>query len=257
MQRNVKITSVLMLLILSAVVVYLTISVEDKPNKQVSLVELKGNIHLPKDQYFKFAGLNDIQKQNDVNIAIIRDRLSKHPYIQKVDVAIKENRLMIDISEKRFEAILFSKDKQFFVTDNSVLVPVLPYTQQINYPIISNPKIENEILPMTSVLKQKDIVTALKILSAAKLVNPDLSDALSEINLRNGKDILVQFSSMDYPVIIGRGSEIRKILTFNTLWDYLSSNKSSAIINYVDLRYAEHVFLGFIDEESPEKDSTI
>ena len=72
-------------------------------------------------------------------------------------------------------------------------------------------------------------------------------DQLSEINLREGRDILVQFSNMDYPIIIGRGSEVRKIVTFNTLWEYLRGNQINSLINYVDLRYADHIFLGFTE----------
>jgi cell division protein FtsQ len=98
---------------------------------------------------------------------------------------------------------------------------------------------------MASITGYKDVISAMKILSSIKLINPDMFDQLSEINLRDGHDILVQFSNMDYPVIIGRGSEVRKIITFNTLWDYLNGNQVNNLINYVDLRYADHIFLGF------------
>ncbi len=245
MRTNIKITSVVMMVILSVIIGYLSLTLDDEVNNTASFVELKGNIHLPKDEYLKFAGLSEIGKDTKVDIRIIRDRLSKHPYVEAADVIIEGSTLMIELREKRFSAILSTNDAQFLISENSVAVPFLPFTQQINYPLISNPKMDTTITPLSFVNGYGDVVCALKILSSVELVNSDMYDQLSEINLRDGRDILVHFSNVNYPIIIGRGSEIRKILTFNLLWNNLSGSGVNDVINYVDLRYANHVFLGF------------
>lgn len=245
MRTNIKITSIMMLAILSGIVVYLSVVLDDKVDNIVSFVEIKGNIHLPQDEYMKFAGLNNIGKDSKVDITIIRDRLAKHPYVEVVDVIIEGSSLIVDIREKRFEAMVTVENEQYLISENSVAIPFLPYTQKINYPLLSNPKTDKKIKPLGSITGYDDIVCALKILSSVRLVNSDMFDQLSEINLRDGKDILVHFSNVDYPIIIGRGSEVRKILTFNLLWNYLSGNRINEVINYVDLRYSDHIFLGF------------
>ena len=96
--------------------------------------------------------------------------------------------------------------------------------------------------------KNIDIITSFKIISTLKYVSPELHDLLSEIDLRNGKDIMLTFSSLPYPIVIGRGNEIRKTLYFSTLWNYLKGNELNSLMNYVDLRYDNHVYLGLMEQ---------
>jgi cell division septal protein FtsQ len=243
-----------MFLTLVTLIGYLSISVEGNQHMQVSLVELKGNIHLAKDKYIRFAELENLTENQNVDITLIRDRIAKHPYIEKVDVVIDGETIVIDIYEKRFEAIVFKDDKQFLVSEDLLMVPLLPYTEKINYPVISNPVEDKKFESLKSVKNYKDVILALKMLSSAKLINLDLYNEISEINLRDGKDILIQLSNFTYPVIIGRGSEIKKMLKFNLIWDSVNGNRANQLINYIDLRYADHIFLGFQEKNNSEEE---
>ncbi len=257
MRSPVKISSLIMLALLLGLVGYLSLSVEGKQDASISLVELKGNVHLAKDKYLKFAELEDLTGSKEVSITLIRDRIAKHPYVETVDVVIDGETIIIDIYEKRFEAIVFCKGEQFLVSEDLMLIPLLPYTENINYPVISNPGIEGLLQGLKSVTQYNDLVVALKILSSTKLVNLDLYNEISEINLRDGRDILLQLSNYTYPVIIGRGSEIRKMLTFNLIWNNVNGDGVNEIIDYVDLRYKDHIFLGFLDSKNSEEDDLI
>jgi cell division septal protein FtsQ len=236
---------------------YLSVSIEGKQELSISLIELNGNVHLAKDKYIKFAGLEDLTESQKIDISLIRDRISKHPYVDKVDVVIDGETVIIDIYEKRFEAIVFSNDQQFLVSESLILIPLLPFTANINYPVISNPGVKGKLTGLQSVKQYNDLIVGLKILASAKLVNLDLYNEISEINLRNGRDILIQLSSYTYPVIIGRGSETKKMLTFNLIWDNVNGDRANEIINYVDLRYKDHIFLGFQDSNNSEEDDLI
>ena len=70
--------------------------------------------------------------------------------------------------------------------------------------------------------------------------------------MQNGKDVVLYFSSMNYPVIIGRGNEIRKVIYFNNFWTYLKGKEINNYMEYVDLRYGGHVYLGFTEQNSQE-----
>ena len=89
-----------------------------------------------------------------------------------------------------------------------------------------------------------DILKGFKIIFSLKFVNSALFDRLSEIDFRNGGDILLSFSGMNYAVVLGRANEVRKIIYFNALWNSISEYNLDNIIDYVDLRYYGHIYLG-------------
>ena len=105
---------------------------------------------------------------------------------------------------------------------------------------------------MSSLKNIGDIVTASKIITTVKLINPELYDSLSSIDMQNGNDVVLYFSNMNYPVIIGRGNEIRKVIYFNNFWTYLKGKEINNYMEYVDLRYGGHVYLGFTEQNSQE-----
>ena len=92
------------------------------------------------------------------------------------------------------------------------------------------------------------MLTASKILTGVKLLNQELFDDLSTIDMRDGGDIVLSFSFSDYPVVVGRGNEIKKMVYFNNLWSYLKGKQINNYLNYVDLRYSGHVYFGITND---------
>ena len=241
---NVRAVSVIILLCLLALVFYLSMEVDNVDSDPILVIELDGNIHLPKNVYLEYARLDDRTIYPELNKSIIRDRIQKHPYVSKVEMSQRGSNLHVKITEKQFEAILMVNDTQYLITDNSILLPVLEYTEKIDYPIISDPKLSGNLEVLNSIKSEDDIITGLKILTSVKLLNPDLYENLSEVNLRDGKDIVIYLSNSEYPVVIGRNNEIRKVVNFTNLWNYIKGKKVDEIIDYIDLRYKNKIFLG-------------
>lgn len=251
MTKKQKIVNLLAMTIMMGLLVYLTITLYNPKDVKVELISLDGNIHLSKEQYFEFANLLDKSLYPNLTLQVIKDRIQKHPYVAKADVRYDgSGKVSVIISEKKFESILLFNDKQYLITENLQVLPLLPKTKRIDYPFISNPVIE-KVEPKKFYRKNSDLVTAAKIISTVKLVNPELYDALNVVDLQNGGDIMLDFSILNYPVIIGRGNEVRRTIYFNNFWSYLKGKEINNIMQYVDLRYAEHVYLG-IQETSTE-----
>jgi cell division septal protein FtsQ len=178
----------------------------------------------------------------------IKDRFEKHPYIQTADVRYDGNgKVIVKLHEKTFESMLLDSTGQYLLTEKLQMLPVLPQTKKIDFPVISNPFIPNGIKVLTSFKKNYDLVTAAKIISTVKLLNQELYDNLSSIDLQNGGDVILNFSNFDYSVIVGRGNEIRKVISFNNFWSYLKGKEIIKHMEYVDLRYSGHIYLGIID----------
>lgn len=137
------------------------------------------------------------------------------------------------------------------------LIPVMPSTTGLNLPVISNAEMPGGSKLFSLAKNNLDVVTAFKILDTFKLINEELSASLSQIDLRNGKDILVYFSNLNFPVVFGRKDEIKKVVYFNNLWKFMKGNEVNNYLDYVDLRFDKHVYLGITEEYSGNEEKRI
>jgi cell division protein FtsQ len=251
MTKKQKIFNLIIMIGIISSLIYLSFYLNGSSNQKIEIISFEGNIHLTKEQYFEFSNLTDRNLYSNLSLQIIKDRLEKHPYVENASVVYDGNgKVSIEIEEKDFESIVLLENQQFVLTDKLQILPVLQKTQKIDYPIISNPNWQN-VKELHSARSNKDVVIASKIISGIKLLNPELYDALSSVEMQNGGEIILYFSSMDYPVVLGRGSEIKKLVYFNELWTFLKGKQLNGIMNQIDLRFSGHIYLG-IQEASSE-----
>ncbi len=248
MYSRIKISSIIFLIVIIGILIGASISINDEEQTSIKFIELNGNIHLPKAEYYSFAKLEDASLYETLTPAIVKDRLEKHPYVQNVDVILNENTLVITIYEKKFEALIMHDNKECLVTENNIKIPKLPHSEKIDYPIISNPLIDKKLDEFKSVLSNSDIVTGLKIISTLKLIDPALYENLSEIDLRKGRDIVLQFSQFNFPIVLGRNNEIDKIMYLEKLVRNIDKDLLLNGLDYIDLRYSRHIYLGRSEE---------
>ncbi len=228
---------------------YLSFALNNKKDYKIGLITIEGSVHLSAEQYMEYADLVDKSKYGRITLQIIKDRIEKHPYVANADVRYDGNKkVSVRITEKNFESILLKNDVQFILTDKLQVLPLIARTKRIDYPVISNVEIYDSIKVLTSLKENYDVLTASKILTGIKLLNQELYDELSSVDMRNGEDIVLLFSFNDYPVVVGRGNEIRKMVYFNNLWTYLKGKQINNYMNYVDLRYSGHVYFGIIND---------
>jgi cell division septal protein FtsQ len=248
MKNFTKILSALFFLITIGVLSYLSVSLNTHTDYKINLISLEGNTHISQEQYLQYANIADKSNYDKLTVQIIKDRFERHPYIKQADVRYDGNgKVSVKITEKTFESLLIDSTGQYILTEHLQLLPVLPQTKKIDYPVISNPILVNSIKVLSSYKKNIDILTATKIISSVKLINPELYDNLSSIDLQNGGDVILSFSNFDYPVIVGRNNEIKKLIYFTSFWNHLKGKEINKYMEYVDLRFSGHVYFGLID----------
>jgi cell division protein FtsQ len=248
-----RILNILFAIAVLGLMIYLSVGIDDIKNQKINFISFDGNYHLTKEQYLAFANLYDKNLFENLSVQIIKDRVEKHPYIQHADVRYEgNNKVSVRVTEKSFESLIVDSSAQFIITDKLQVLPVLDQTKKIDYPVISNPVLRDGIKSLSIQKKNNDILTASKIISAVKLINIDLYNSLSSVDMQNGDDIILYFSNLNYPLIIGRGGEIQKVVYFNSFWKYLKGKEINNYMEYVDLRFAGHVYLGIKEQNSQE-----
>ncbi|GAB4129274.1 MAG: hypothetical protein Fur0015_03140 [Ignavibacteriales bacterium] len=246
-KSNAKILSLIILSSLLAVIVILSITLNEEDQKTFSKINLSGNILCSSNDYLKFLHLNNPDDYSALTPKIVRDRFQKHPYIETVTVNQEDNELNIKIKEKIIDAALLYIDSQYLITNKSQVIPFLSGTYELKCPLISNPKIEKKLKVLASCKKQNDIVAALKIITTIQNSNPQIIPSISEIDLREGKDILLTLEGKDFPIIIGRSNLVSKSFLLSNSWDYLTNSSLNDVINHIDLRYKDMMVFGFKD----------
>jgi cell division protein FtsQ len=237
-----------MMALILIILLSLALGLDKEESIVFNKIEISGNVYQSSEQYYEFAKLDQCIEQN-LSIQIIRDRLEKHPYIKRAEIIFEGSGVIsANIIEKKFKAILINKNSQYYLTDKLEVLPIIGQIQRTNYPLISNIKLADDKIMMNSLKGNNDIKTAMAIIDAMKHMNPEMYSQISEIDLCNGSNLILYFNSLKYPVVLGQNDGIHKVVYLNKLWKQLNTKKMGPIINYIDLRFEEKIYLGITEE---------
>ncbi|HSD62430.1 MAG TPA: FtsQ-type POTRA domain-containing protein [Ignavibacteriaceae bacterium] len=241
-----KILGLLLFVILIGFLFFLSIASERKElDKRIKSITMTGNKLLNENDYLAFIKLNDAENYKGLTLPVIKARLQKHPYVKRADVEFsRDNEVHINLTEKEIKAVLMNNNGMFLSSDNFEILPFIPNTKISNLPVISN--LDNsDLLKKNEKLKTPGLVEAYKIIDAAGSADDDVAKKLSEINLRNGGDIILLFSGLKPPVIFGKGNPAFKIVAFDELISG-ADDQSELVMNssFIDLRFGNAVYLG-------------
>lgn len=242
---NNRLFSIIFLLFLIGILLYLTFKLEDKNILIIRKIEIKGADHLSKEDYFNFAKFDKYDDYKYLSLPIIKDRIIKHPYVADADVEFEgTDKVIVNLNEKVFEAqYLASNNKNYLITNNFELVPILPNTKNLDMPIISHSVSDKNYKPLKKLNKKDDLFTGLKIISAQKYLNEELFGNLNEIDLNNGKTIMIDFDNLAYPIHVNRDDIVKKMVGFNELYSTMQGSIAGGNIEYIDMRFSNRIYL--------------
>ena len=65
------------------------------------------------------------------------------------------------------------------------------------------------------------------------------------------------FSTMNYELRIGNEDVIARTICFNTWWERMKNRGLEEQLDYVDLRFDNHIFIGYPDDGKESRDGQI
>jgi cell division septal protein FtsQ len=254
MNRDTKIKIIstgifLLLLLVMAYLVYFS-NINGRV-EVIGTVTVTGHNLLTENDYLNFTRLNISEEEKPdlkgLNTAIIRDRFQKHPYVLKASVSLAGgNKAKVLLTEKKMYGVIIRGPEPLFISEDFEVLPVFPNTRIIDLPVLTGIRESTRLKPLSKV-KSDDMIQAFRIIDAIELTNETMMKNLSEINLRNGGDVLLTFSGMNAPVIFGRGNEALKIVYLETLLTGFRNEKNfPAESDYIDLRFNNNIYIGNI-----------
>lgn len=241
-----KIIGLLIFTVLVSGVLYVTFLTKKKVSKgEIKMFEITGNYLLEQDEYLKFAKLDNGVSFEGLTLPVIKDRIQKHPYIQRVDVEYDGiGGVRIEVKEKQLKAVVLNSGEPLFITEKFQLLPIFSNTKFSDLPLISNLSTSSELKPLIF-FKNNEILESFKIIDAARLTNESMFNKLAEINLRKGGDIILTFSGVKLPIIFGKAGAAKKMVYLDIMWAEMIEGKEIVEnSDYIDLRFANEIYVG-------------
>jgi cell division septal protein FtsQ len=241
-----KIFGVILLSVIVFSILYLSLFTYHKKGKEeIKMINIYGNSLLSKEIYLRFADIDQSSVYDDLTLNMIKKRIEEHPYIAKAEVKSDgRGNVAVKIKEKDIYAVLLSNTEPYFLTNEFELLKIQKFTDYSDIPVISNFRISDKLLAST-IYKTVDVIEAFRIIDAAKITDIELAKKLSEINLKNGGDVVLTFSGINYPVLFGRGNESKKMIYLSLVWERINNLKESfQKTEYIDLRFTDEAYIG-------------
>lgn len=241
-----KIFGIILLSLIVVLTIYLSVFTYGKKGKEeIKMINILGNNLLSKEIYLRFADLDQSSVYDDLNLNGIKRRIEEHPYIAKAEVKSDgRGNVEVRIKEKEIYAVLLSSNEPYFLTNDFELLKIQEFTTYKDIPVISNYRLSEKLVPLKT-YRSDDIVSAFRIIDAAKITDIELSKKLSEINLKYGGDVVLTFSGVNYPVVFGKGNESKKMIYLSLVWERINNLKASyQNTEYIDLRFNNEAYIG-------------
>ncbi len=205
-------------------------------------IDLQGCNLLTKSDYLIFANIRVNTDLQNYSLSSLREKFLQHPYIQKVSVVMDaDKKVLVEISEKQFAAVGLLKEKLFLITTAREFVPIVPNTKMLDFPVLSN---LSDLGTEKEIEQSNEMQNAFTIIHSAKNLGGNLAQSISEINLRKGGDILLTLSHAQSLILLGKQNLSEKIFTLDALLKQIGNKISLTNANYIDLRYANNIFVG-------------
>lgn len=241
-----KIFGVVLLSSIVIIITYLSLFMYNKKGREeIKMINIQGNNLLSKEIYLRFSDLDETSFYDELTLNLIKKRIEEHPYVAKAEVKSDgQGNVNVKIKEKEMYAVLLNGGEPYFLSNDFELIKIYQYTTYKDIPVISNVR-TTEKLSASKVLRNEDVIEAFKIIDAAKITDIEISQKLSEINLKHGGDAVLTFSGVSAPVLFGRGNESKKMIYLSLVWERINKpNGDFQNIQYIDLRFAEEAYIG-------------
>jgi cell division protein FtsQ len=223
-----------------------------KSNLKITQINIDGNRIVGAKEIIQLAHVEIGTLLYKVNLTTIQQNVISHHYIKDAIVERNlPNAIHIQVVE-RIPLAIVNRTETLYLDENGVVLPPSVSHRLLDLPIISGIS-ANEPLQLGSSLSHADVSEALQLLSVMKSVYRTMYHNISEVQLRNGGDIVLYSTEGGVPIIFGHGDLASKLVRLETFWNTIVRTQGPQYLQYVDLRYENQIVVRWNKESSKNK----
>jgi cell division protein FtsQ len=207
-----------------------------KANLKVGRIVVEGNRIVEANEVLQLAHVEIGTAMNDLDLTTIQQHVASNFFIK--DAVVERDlpaTLRITVTERTPVAMLTSASI-LYLDEEGVILPHSVSREIFDLPLLSGWP-TNAPLKAGTTVKHPDVLDALEILVAAKLVGKELYHLISEVHIRHGGDLVLYSAERGVPIIFGRGDAASKLVRLESFWNQIVRERGPQALQYVDLRY--------------------
>ena len=211
-----------------------------KSSLKIKQIKIEGNRIVGENEILQLTQVQTNTLLYKVDLSAIQRNVMSHHYIR--DAVVERslpNALHIQIVE-RVPIVIVNRPETMYLDERGVVLPRTVSHRLFDLPMMSGIP-ESEPLPLGSAITQVDVLEALQLLSTMKTANRTMYINISEVQVRNGGDIVLYSTEGGVPIIFGRGEMPSKLVRLETFWNDVVRTRGTQSLQYVDLRYHDQI----------------
>jgi len=222
-----------------------------KSNLKIKEIKIEGNRMVGTNELIQLTQVRPGTLLYKADLNAIQRNVTSHYYIK--DAVVERNlpgSICVTVTE-RVPLVMINRLEPLYLDAEGVVLPRSGSRKPFDLPLMSGIPASESLTP-GSILKHADIVEALQLLTAMKAMNRPLYN-ISEVQLRDGGDIVLYAAEGGVPIIFGRGNVANKLVRLETFWATVVRTRGPQDLQYVDLRFDDQIVARWNNAPTPGK----
>jgi cell division septal protein FtsQ len=244
-------TIALFILVASAIGLVLTAN-NWKSSLRIKQIKIEGNRIVGENEILQLTQVQMNSLLYDADLSVIQQNVMSHHYIKDAMVErTLPNSIHIQVVE-RVPIVIVNRPETTYIDECGVVLPRSISHRLYDLPMITGIS-ESEPLIPGSIVKQPDVIEALQLLATLKIVNRSMFHNISEVQVRNGGDIVLYSTEGGVPIIFGHNEMSSKLIRLEAFWNTVVRTRGTQLLQYIDLRYQDQIIARWKPEPSATK----
>jgi cell division septal protein FtsQ len=217
------------------------LSLQWKDSRKVRRVDVKGAAIFTEKNVRARAKVPAGALIDTVSLTGVRERLVSHPYVRDARVSRSyPDALTIELEERVPVASFTVKGAIRYIDAEGVVLPYLESVVTNDLPGITGVP-EPVSVRFGEAVEDESYFEALSILSDALETDSSVYHMISEVDMKEGGDIIIYESNNGVTIKVGRGDIKRKLVMLRAFWDRFVREEGPENLEYLDLRFGDRV----------------
>jgi len=211
-----------------------------KSSLKINQIKIDGNRIVNTNEIIQLTQIQIGALLYKADLTAIQRNVMSHHYIK--DAVVERNlpnSINIQIIE-RVPVAMVNLSEPLYLDEDGVILPKTASCKIFDLPMISGIS-TSELFVLGSTITHPDEIEALQLLAVLRTVNRPLYYNISEIQVRNGGDIMLYSAEGGVPIIFGRGELPGKLIRLEIFWNDIVRTRGVQYLQYVDLRYQDQI----------------
>ncbi len=224
----------------AAFIMLVVVSYKWKESLKMERITVAGANILPVKDVVALARIQPRTAMSGIDLYEVRKRLLQQPFVKSASVnRVYPGTISIRIAERQPIGLL-SGGQLRYVDADGIVLPYVNSSVTVDLPAISGIAGIQDA-EVGKVCQQGDLAEAIRILQTAQAVDSTVYHFISEVDMQDGRDVILYSTDVVIQIYLGRGDVAKKLVALQSFWKTFAKTADLDKVKSIDLRYEDQV----------------